>query len=76
MFLVAVTAWLYIPRVQDDRAQRNRAEDTCVPSWIMENKTLEDLAEGREKVDEIDRVGWKARTGVLRRRVGRLFRGQ
>ena len=69
MLIVAITAWLYIPKVQSDE-DRQRA-DTCIPSYTVPSKTLEELAEGRAKVKVEDRVGFKERAGALRRRLQR-----
>ena len=67
MLIVAVIAWLYIPRVQERETEQ--ANNLCIPSSIVINKTLEDLAEGREGEVREDRVGVKERVGALRKRL-------
>ena len=67
MLTVAIIAWLYIPKVQE--GERKKPDPpTCIPGHIVPNKALEDLAEGRPKENEEDRVGFKERTAALRKR--------
>jgi hypothetical protein len=74
MLVVAIVGWLYIPEVQnvDTRERAN----TIWPSWWVENKTLEELAEGRQHVVPEDRVGLKERFARLRKRFRKRFTSQ
>lgn len=67
MLFVAIIAWLYIPRVQE--RGRKEKPGICMPSYTVPNKSLEDLGEGREKVDIKDRVGCKERASALLQRL-------
>ena len=71
MLLVAIIAWLYIPRVQSEGGRDRATTCICVPGHIVPPKTLEELAEGREKVEPEDRVGSKERVDALRKRLRR-----
>ena len=73
MLIVAVIAWLYIPDVQLS-GSRDKA-NTCIPSYWVENQTLEILGDGRDKIAVVeDRVGFKERFGALRKRISSRFR--